>query len=460
MLRKEFIDRALLKRFLIIAIPIIIQNGITNFVSLLDNIMVGQVGSIQMSGVSIVNGLLFVFNLCVFGASSGAGIFTAQFYGSHDHEGIRYTFRFKIMACALLALLGIGIFIMGGTPLINLYLQGEGDAAEAAEVLHYGLKYLRVMLWGLVPFALCNAYASTLRETGQTTVPMAAGVIAVFVNLILNYVLIFGHFGAPELGVEGAALATVISRYVELLIVVFWTHMHGKICVFIQGAYRSIHIPAGLLKQIIVKGMPLLMNEALWSGGMAFLNQCYSTCGLEVVPAMNISSTIFNLASVVFLSGGNSVGILMGQMLGAGNTVDYIRSSNRKLVTANVIVGGAFGILLASVSKVFPMIYNTTDSVRETATWLICICAVTMPVHSYLNATYFTLRSGGKTVITFIFDSGFMWTCMIPVAFVLSRFTDLPILPLYAICQCPELVKCFLGAYMLKKGSWIQNLTA
>ena len=120
---------------------------------------------------------------------------------------------------------------------------------------------------------------------------------------------------------------------------------------------------------------------------------------------------------------------------------------------------GAFGILLASVSKVFPMIYNTTDSVRETATWLICICAATMPVHSYLNATYFTLRSGGKTVITFIFDSGFMWTCMIPVAFVLSRFTDLPILPLYAICQCPELVKCFLGAYMLKKGSWIQNLT-
>ena len=220
MLRKESVDKTLFKRFLIIAIPIIIQNGITNFVSLLDNIMVGQVGSIQMSGVSIVNGLLFVFNLCVFGASSGAGIFTAQFYGSHDHEGIRYTFRFKVLICALLSLLGISAFIMGGTPLINLYLQGEGDATEAAQVLHYGLKYLRVMLWGLVPFALCNAYASTLRETGQTTVPMTAGVIAVFVNLILNYVLIFGHFGAPELGVEGAALATVISRYVELLIVV------------------------------------------------------------------------------------------------------------------------------------------------------------------------------------------------------------------------------------------------
>jgi Na+-driven multidrug efflux pump len=246
---------------------------------------------------------------------------------------------------------------------------------------------------------------------------------------------------------------------VELLIVVCWTHLHSKICIFIQGAYRSLYIPASLLKRITIKGMPLLLNEALWSGGMAFLNQCYSTCGLEVVPAMNISSTIFNLASVAFLSGGNAVGILMGQMLGAGNTAEHIRSSNHKLITANVIVGGAFGILLAAASKAFPMIYNTTDSVRQTATWLICICAATMPIHSYLNATYFTLRSGGKTLVTFIFDSGYVWCCMIPVAYVLSRFTDLPILPLYAICQSLDLIKCAIGAHMLKKGTWIQNLT-
>ena len=460
MFRKLSGDKAMFRHFLMIAIPIIIQNGITNFVSLLDNIMVGQVGSIQMSGVSIVNGLIFVFNLCVFGASSGAGIFTAQFFGSDDHEGIRYTFRFKIMICALLSVLGISLFLLAGTPLITLYLQGEGDAAEAAQVLQYGLDYFHVMLWGFVPFALCNAYASTLRETAQTTVPMVAGIVAVFVNLVLNYVLIFGHFGAPALGVVGAALATVISRYVELAIVVIWTHTHDKICKFIRGAYRSLYIPGNLLKKIIVKGMPLLANEALWSGGMAFLNQCYSTCGLEVVPAMNISSTIFNLASVVFIAGGNAVGIMMGQMLGASNSVEDIRSSNRKLILANVIVGGSFGILLAAVSRVFPMIYNTTDSVRQTATWLICISAVMMPVHSYLNATYFTLRSGGKTFVTFLFDSGFVWCVMIPVAFVLSRFTDIPILPLYAICQSLDFIKCFLGAFMLKKGSWIQNLTA
>ena len=216
-------DRKFYRNLFSIAIPIIIQNGITNFVSLLDNIMVGQVGTIPMSGVSIVNGLLFVFNLCIFGASSGAGIFTAQFFGSRDHEGIRYTFRFKILICLLIAALGGLIFTCGDRLLIGLYLTGEGDAAAAAGAMEYGRRYLAIMIWGFLPFAIANAYSSTLREMGETFVPMIAGIAAVFVNLFLNYVLIFGHFGAPEMGVEGAALATVISRFAELAIVVFWT---------------------------------------------------------------------------------------------------------------------------------------------------------------------------------------------------------------------------------------------
>ena len=460
MLRKLMGDKALYKRFFVVAIPIIIQNAITNFVSMLDNIMVGQVGSLPMSGVSIVNNMMFVYSLCIFGASSGAGIFTAQFYGSEDHAGIRHTFRFKLLICTALSVLGIVFFTAFGTPLINLYLQGEGSPADAAEILGHGLDYLYMTFWGFIPFALSNAYSSTLRETGQTTVPMVAGITAVFVNLILNYVLIFGHFGAPVMGVAGAALATAISRYVELAIVVIWTHKHKQICRFIEGAYRSLYIPRDLLNQIIVKGMPLLLNEGLWSAGMAFLNQCYSTCGLDVVPALNISSTIFNLASVAFIAGGTSVGILMGQMLGANHSVEEIRDTNRKLIAANIVIGIVFGLLLASVSGLFPRIYNATDSIRQTATSLICICAITMPLHSYLNATYFTLRSGGKTLVTFIFDSGYVWCCMIPVAFLLSRFTDLPILPLYAICQSLDILKCFIGARMLKNGSWIQNLTA
>ena len=459
MIKRYIGDRAFYRRVFGVAIPIIVQSGITNFVSLLDNIMVGQIGTISMSGVSIVNQLMFVFNLCVFGASSGAGIFTAQFHGSGNTEGVRHTFRFKVLVCLGISLAGIGIFILGGEPLIGLYLTGEGDPLIAKQALEYGLQYLAVMLVGLIPFALTNAYGSTLRETGNGVIPMIAGIAAVLVNLVLNYVLIFGKFGAPEMGIQGAAIATVISRYVELAIVAGWTHFNRTKAPYIQGAYRSLYIPGKLLKSIVIKGMPLLINEFLWASGMAIMNQCYSTCGLDVVPAMNISGTIFNLASVAFLSMGNAVGIIMGQMLGSGRPEPEIRDANRKLFVVCIGSGVLFGGLMAAISGVFPHIYNTTDQVRHLAMQLICVSAAMMPFNAYTNAAYFTLRSGGKTLVTFLFDSCFVWGLCVPLAYCLSRFTAITILPLYILCQATDLVKCAIGAFMIKGGSWIQNLT-
>lgn len=458
MLRQLIGNKSFYQRVLRIAIPIIVQNGITNFVSLLDNVMIGQVGTIEMSGVAIVNQLLFVFNLCIFGATSGAGIFTAQFFGSHDHDGIRYTFRFKIIIGLVLSILGIGVFCWAGSPLIQLYLNGDGSAADAAATLSHGLNYLQVMLWGLVPFALSNAYSGTLRECNQTMVPMIAGICAVLVNLFLNYVLIFGHFGAPALGVQGAAIATVISRYAELAVVAGWTHRNGKKNPFIEGAFRSMRIPGDLTGRIVVKGMPLLVNEALWSTAMATINQCYSTRGLDVVAATNISSTLNNLSSIVYLAMGNVVGIIMGQLLGSGTEETEIRDTNKKLIATSVLSCLIFGCLMAALSGVFPLFYNTTHEVRSLATVLICITAAMMPFHAYANAAYFTLRSGGQTMVTFLFDSCFAWVCSVPLAFCLSRFTGLPIIPLFALCQICDLLKCVLGAFMIRKGLWIQNL--
>ncbi len=460
MLKRYIGDKAFYRRVFAIAIPIIIQNGITNFVSMLDNVMVGQIGDLPMSGVSIVNNLIFVFNLCIFGASSGAGIFTAQFHGTGNHQGVRHTFRFKFLICLLLTGIGIGVFALGSEPLIHLYLTGEGDPQDAAAVLAYGKDYLFIMLMGLPAFAMSNVYSSTLRETGQTVVPMVAGIIAVFVNLAGNYVLIFGHFGAPAMGVEGAAIATVLSRYVELALVALWTHRNVHKNPFVEGVYYSLHIPSRLFKSIVVKGMPLLVNEFLWSTGMAILNQCYSTCGLDVVPAMNISSTLFNLSSVVYLSMGNSVGILMGQLLGANTELRELRDTNNKLIATSVFSGLVFGILMACFSGLFPMLYKTSGNVRSLATQLILVSAFMMPINSYINAAYFTLRSGGQTVVTFLFDSCFVWGLVVPLAYVLSRFTDLPILPLYMVVHGTDFLKSVLGFMMIKKGKWIQNLVS
>lgn len=458
MLKRYIGDRAFYRRVLAIVVPIIIQNGITNFVSLLDNIMVGQVGTLPMSGVSIVNQLLFVFYLCIFGATAGAGIFTAQFQGSGDNEGIRHTFRFKIIICLALAVIGIAVFSLADAPLIRLFLTGEGAASDAAAILEYGQGYLEWMLLGLLPFALTSAYAGTLKETGETFIPMLGGIAATLVNLVLNYILIFGHFGAPQMGVEGAALATVISRFVELGIVAGWTHLHTEKNPFIVGAFRSLAIPMSLTRQIVVKGMPLLANELLWSTGMTFLNQCYSTCGLDVVPALNITTTLFNLTSVVFMSMGAADGILMGQMLGASTPKEEVKDASRKLIAISVASGVVFGLVTMALSGAFPHIYNTSQAVRSLAARLILICALFMPFDAFANAAYFVLRSGGQTYITFLFDSGFVWAVMVPLGYGLSRFTGISILPLYFLCQCTNMLKAGVGSFFLGKGKWIQNL--
>ena len=459
MIRKLVGDRAFYRRVLAVAVPILIQNTITNFVSLLDNIMVGQVGTLEMNGVSIINQLMFVFYLCVFGAVSGAGIFTAQFYGSQDHKGIRYTFRFKLMAGLTITLLGGAVFYFFGPDLIRMYLQGDATPEEIALTLQYSQDYLSIMLWGLLPFALGNAYSGTLRETEQTFVPMAAGIGAVLLNLFLNYVLIFGHFGAPALGVRGAALATVISRYAELATVALWAHLNPKKNPFIRGTYRSFRIPGALLKQISLKGAPLLINEFLFASGMAVMNQCYSIRGLHVVAAMNISTTLYNLGSVAFLTMGNVVGIIMGQMMGAGNTKETVMDSHRKLTALSVVSCLLFGLVMMAFSGLFPQIYKTTDQVRQLATQVICVSSFFMPFCAYVHSAYFALRSGGKTFVTFLFDSGFVWGVNVPLAYCLSRFTGLPIVPLYALCLSTDILKCFIGYFTIRKGSWVQNLT-
>lgn len=317
-IKEKFIgDKAFYKMVLAVAVPIMIQNGITNFVGLLDNIMVGQVGTEQMSGVAIVNQLLMVYNLCIFGGLAGAGIFTAQYFGQKDDEGIRHTFRYKFWMALLLTTGAIVLLGSLGENLIQMYLSGSSDGGDLAAALHYGKNYLQVMFIGLPAFMLVQIYVSTLRECGETVVPMKAGIAAVFVNLCLNYLLIYGKLGLPALGVVGAAVATVVSRYVEAAIVIAWTHRHKEKNPYIVGIYKTLKVPKHLVGKFFIKGAPLLINETLWSSGMAMLTQCYSVRGLSVIAGLNIANTINNVFNVVFIAMGDAVAIIIGQLLGS-----------------------------------------------------------------------------------------------------------------------------------------------
>lgn len=456
-IRKLFGDKAFYRMVLAIAVPVMVQSGITQFVSLLDNLMVGRIGTEEFGGVAIANQLIFVFNLCIFGGLSGAGIFSAQFSGKNDVDGMRHVLRFKLYFVIAASVLGILILHFFGSPLISLFLHEGSEEGDLVKTLNFGLDYLKIMLIGLPLYAVSQCYASSLKETGETFIPMIGSGTAVLVNLVFNYILIFGKFGFPVMGVKGAAIATVLSRVVELAIIAIWAHTHTKRFGFFSKLYSSFKVPKALTFDIIKKGSPLMFNELLWSMGMSTLTACYSMRGLATVNALNISSTVSNLFNVVFMAIGSSIAIIVGNLLGAGK-FEEARDTDRKIITMSVLGCFIFGSLLAVSAKYIPNLYETTDEVKSLATSFLFICAVSMPFNAFTHGCYFTLRSGGQTKITMAFDSCFVWVICIPLAYCLANFTSIPIIPMFIICTATELIKCVIGYFFVKSDRWVKNI--
>ncbi len=456
-LKKKYIgDKAFYRRYIFLATPMIIQNAITNFVSFLDNIMVGQLGQEAISAVATVNQLNFVFSLAVFGAASAGSIYGAQYFGKGDHKGHMYTFRFKLYTTLLVTILGILMFKVWGSQLISLFLtESEGASPELA--LSLGLKYLSIILIGLIPFAVNQAYATNIKETGQTVIPMVAGMVAVATNAILDYCLIFGFGPFPQLGVEGAAIATVIARYIEAAIVIIWAHTHADKNKYLAGAYLGFGIPRKIFNQILIKGAPLMLNEVLWAAGVSAVTQSYSIRGMNVLTALSISNTVGNLFNIVFIQLGACISIIVGQYLGAGE-LEEAKDADNKMIAFSVFCCTIMAVIMFAFGGLFPHIYNVTPEIRALATKFIAVAALWMPFCSFSHCSYFTLRSGGKTLVTFLFDSVFTWVVMAPLAFVLAHFTGLGIVWVYFFVQGTEIIKNIMGYFMVKSDVWLQQI--
>ena len=457
MLKKFVGDKRFYRMVLTLVVPIVIQQGITNLVNLLDNVMVGGLGTESISAVAIVNQILMVFNMSIFGGLSGASIFGAQFFGKGDQNGMRHTFRVKLYFGVLTTLLAVVLLVVRGEGFIDLFLRGESDGGDVALTLAEGMRYLQVMLWGLVPFMVVQVYAGTLRETGETVAPMVGSVIAIVLNLVLNYLLIFGHLGFPRMGVTGAAVATVISRYVEMAYILTHTHTHPEKYPFIQHLFSSLYVPGTLVKKIVVTGLPLLLNEVLWSLGMTFINQSYSTRGLSAVAAINITATAWNLFCVIMFAMGNAVAILVGQRLGAGDK-EGARDVDRKLIFLTVAAHVVMGLLLIACSGLIPLLYNVEPGVRQLTQRLLMVAGASLPIHAFIHVTYFTIRSGGKTVITFLFDCVYTWVVPVTLAYCLCHLTSLPIVGVYFCVQFIDIIKVVIGALMLRSDFWANNV--
>ena len=450
-------DAAFYKRYIYLALPMILQNAITNLVSFLDNIMVGQLGTEQMSGVAIVNQLIFVYNLAIFGAVSAASIFGAQYFGKGNHEGHMHSFRFKMYATLTVTALTVLLFVTNGTALISLYLTDATGNGATDAALQYGLEYLGIMMIGLIPFAVNQTYSTNIKETGQTMIPMIASFVAVGSNAILDYLLIFGIGLFPKMGVVGAALATVIARYIEAFIVIFWAHSHKEKNRYLKGAYQGIGIPKEEFKTILIKGFPLMINEVLWAAGMTTVIQCYSVRGLEVVAGLNIATTITNLFNIIYIQLGGCISIVVGQYLGAGK-LEEAKDADNKMIAFSVFCCAVVACVMFLIGGGFPQLYNTSEQIRKLATSFIAVSALVMPFCAFSHASYFTLRSGGKTVVTFLFDSAFTWVIIVPLAFVLAHFTSLGIVSVYFFVQATELIKVVIGYCMVRSNVWLVQM--
>lgn len=452
-------DRKFYKSVAKIALPIIMQNGFTFLVSFIDNIMVGQIGTEAMSSVAIVNQLIFVFNICILGIIAGASIFGAQFHGNKDFKGVKETFCFRFIICALAAIIAMFLFIFKGEELISLFLHSQDGNTEIANALSMGEEYLMVVVIGLIPSAITQVYASTQRDIGKTFLPMCASVIAVLLNTVFNYIFIFGKLGCPELGVRGAAIATTIARFVECFIIVAITHIKSKEYYFIKGSYKSFKVTFSLAKEMFIKGSPLMVNEMFWSVGTVIMMQCYSVRGIDVVASINIATTIYNVFSILYIALGSSIAIIVGQLLGAGK-MEEAKDTDAKLIFMAVASSIVLATIIIISAPVFPRIYNTTNDVREMAVHFMYVLAICMPIAAYIHAAFFTIRAGGSTLITFLFDSSNLWLVNIPLAFCLTRYSNLHIVLIYFICQGADIIKCAVGFVLVKKGVWLNNIVA
>ena len=457
MFRSLIGTRKFYRSVLTLLIPIVVQQFITNFVSLLDNVMVGRLGREAISAASIANSVLMVFMLSVFGGISGISIFGAQFYGKGDMDGMRHTFRLKIMFSVLVSAAAIAVYLLFGEGFIQSFLQGESNGGDLALTLEGSVGYLRVMLVGLLPFAVVQVYASTLRESGETVAPMIAGICAILTNLFLNWVLIFGHLGAPALGVRGAAIATVISRYVELLVVVVHAHRHTDKYPFMSGVYSSLHVPRALIRRVLPTASPLMVNEILWSLGITFINRFYSTRGLNAVTALNINGTAWNLFCVIMFAMGSAVSIMVGQRLGAGE-IEKARDVDRKLIFLTVAMHVVIGALMIAASPFIPLLYEVGEDVRALTSRLLVIAGLALPIHSFAHVTYFTIRSGGQTMITFLFDAVYTWVVTVLLAWALCTYTDWPVEKIYFCVQFIDVIKLVIGLIMLRSDFWAKNV--
>lgn len=429
-----------------IAIPISLQALLQNFVNMLDTIMIGRLGSVEIAAVGLGNQIFFILNMILFGITSGGGVFIAQFWGKKDLAGIRKSLGLMTIIAFVVSFIFTIVCLLIPNQLIRLY-------SPDPQVIQVGGAYLRFVCLSYVPTAISFSITLALRSTERVKLPLVCTSISLFTNLIANYLLIF----VAGLGVKGAAIATVISRIIELVILATWSYSHKyEIC----GKLKEL---LGFNRYFIVKflkiAFPVIINETFWGLGTSVYNAIFAHAGTNAFTAYSITGTISQLTWVFCMGFGNGVGVLIGKRIGEKKIVEAKTYAKRSMWFMPLI--GAFvGVFLVPLSKLLPVFFNVDQEIINTATAILMILIFVYPFNSFcMNWIVGVCRAGGDTVFSAVAEIVVLWCVAIPLGYVAAFVLHLPAPMIYLFFCSESIVKAIIGAIRVLSGKWLHEVT-
>mgnify|MGYP002541376731 CR=1 FL=1 len=443
-------DRKFLKWMFALSLPIAMQNLINASVNTADTVMVGQLGEASIASVGLANQVFFILSLILFGVSSGCNVFVAQFWGKRDLSSIRKTMALSIV----LSLVPSALFTLFAliTPefLMRIFSNDE-------QVIVLGCKYLRIIAISYIPYAISLTVSSSVRTIERPTLALVTSIMSLIINTVLNYILIFGKLGLPALGVEGAALATTITRLIELIVVttVLYTRF-SMISIRLKDFGRALHM--GFIKPFMRAVTPVILNESAWGIGVAMYSIVFSHMGTNVVAAMNINNVFDNLFRALFFGISYAAGVIIGKTIGEGKE-DLALEYGKRFNLIAPVFSIAFTILIAVCAPIVWVIYNVSEEVMFNATWLIIITGLYAPLrNANLVQMVGVLRNGGDTKFTLYLDLAGVWAIALPLGALFGLVFKCNIIVVHAIMLSEEIVKFILVTHRTFKGQWVRNL--
>lgn len=449
-MKRYFPDKNFLKPVLAVAIPMTTSNFIMSAVNTVDTVMIGSLGSVSVAAVSVANQIFFIFSVLLFGIYSGAAVFLAQFWGKGDIPNIRRTMGYMLVPGLLAALVFTLAAELFPEFLIGLY---SNDPA----VIEEGAIYLRIIGTSYIVNAVAFAYAFTCRSSGQVKLPMVASIIAVLTNVTFNYILIFGKFGFPRMEVAGAAVATVISRVLEVFIILIAVYANRLPAA--ATPRQMLRFDKAFTKRFFKTCAPVIANEGLWSLGTTQYTVIYGLLGTTALASMQIVSSIFNLFMVFGRSFSNAASVLIGNLIGAEDEEGAKNYAN-KFMTLLPMIGVVMMGLFLLFRPLLLSLFNITPEEYMVAWDLSFMHAITM-VPKYFNSLIIVgiCRSGGDTLYSAILDVAPVWLVSIPLGY-LGANMGLSIGLVFLLINAEEVVKLIFGLPRVFSGKWVHNVVA